>query len=438
MPLLDRCYFNATTSGTADFAIGTAITGALVPATAGGINGAMYPYIAQSTDQTQWEIGLATYVATASYSFSNDNDINDTNIASNGTAFVDSNLAAPTGPQAGDLIVLYLGFVTRSVNGANYATTAPSIPGFTNTGGLFTSGSSNPILYGRLYYKISTGTEPANYTITTTDLIPNGTSNFIAYRATVGLWRPSGGIATFDKVTGYNDTGSAITQHIPALSGLNGSGEMIISYIDGQGGAAQGAALTIGSPYGVRYNASNPPFLWGFDTVAFGSVGTSVSQVNDTSGNTFSGLLNITGAFYVAAQQTLQRTIVLNSSNSGAKVNFSSPPQIAISPTAGLDFNNATPVTKTANYTVDSGTTPDTDIICNGAGSITLTLPSAPAWPGRKLTVRTIAAQTVVSASSNVIPSAGGAAGTAILAGTAGKWAALQSDGTNWQIQMSN
>jgi hypothetical protein len=33
-----------------------------------------------------------------------------------------------------------------------------------------------------------------------------------------------------------------------------------------------------------------------------------------------------------------------------------------------------------------------------------------------------------------VIPRAGGAAGTAILTGTAGNWAKLVSNGTNWEI----
>jgi hypothetical protein len=38
------------------------------------------------------------------------------------------------------------------------------------------------------------------------------------------------------------------------------------------------------------------------------------------------------------------------------------------------------------------------------------------------------------SASSNVVPRAGGAAGTAIVSGTAGNWAELVSDGSNWVI----
>jgi hypothetical protein len=96
------------------------------------------------------------------------------------------------------------------------------------------------------------------------------------------------------------------------------------------------------------------------------------------------------------------------------------------------------PQTKTANYTVDSGGGTDYSIIFNGSATITVTLPSAASYPGRRLNLRTIAAFTVVSASSNVIPFIGGAAGTAILAATAGKWGILESDGTNWQTMEGN
>jgi hypothetical protein len=76
----------------------------------------------------------------------------------------------------------------------------------------------------------------------------------------------------------------------------------------------------------------------------------------------------------------------------------------------------------------------DWTIVANRAGTVTLTLPDPTAYPGRVLDVRTITAHTVVSAGSNVVPRIGGAAGTAILAATAGAWARLQSDGTSWQI----
>jgi hypothetical protein len=52
--------------------------------------------------------------------------------------------------------------------------------------------------------------------------------------------------------------------------------------------------------------------------------------------------------------------------------------------------------------------------------------------------LKTTQAQTVDSASSNVVPLAGGAAGTAILTATAGKYAELVSDGTNWVIMSAN
>jgi hypothetical protein len=96
----------------------------------------------------------------------------------------------------------------------------------------------------------------------------------------------------------------------------------------------------------------------------------------------------------------------------------------------------ASPLTKTASYALGSS---DFSLIFNNAGgSSTLTLPTAANSPGRLVLVKTTQAQTVVSASANVVPLAGGAAGTAILAATAGKWALLQSDGTSWQTMMAN
>jgi len=84
-----------------------------------------------------------------------------------------------------------------------------------------------------------------------------------------------------------------------------------------------------------------------------------------------------------------------------------------------------------AAYTV---TNVDSAIFANFAGVVTLTLESAALNPGKELPVRTITANTVVSATANVVPRAGGGAGTAILAAVAGNWALLQSDGTNWQL----
>ena len=77
-------------------------------------------------------------------------------------------------------------------------------------------------------------------------------------------------------------------------------------------------------------------------------------------------------------------------------------------------------------------------IIANRAGTVTVTLPAAASFTGRQLRFVTIQAQAVVSDASNVVPRAGGAAGTAILGASDGAWADLESDGTNWIITASS
>lgn len=80
----------------------------------------------------------------------------------------------------------------------------------------------------------------------------------------------------------------------------------------------------------------------------------------------------------------------------------------------------------------------DLYLIANFAGTVTLTMPAAISFKGRPIMVKTIQSQTVVSASSNIVPLAGGAAATSILTATAGKWSYLISDGTNWVIMAAN
>jgi hypothetical protein len=90
------------------------------------------------------------------------------------------------------------------------------------------------------------------------------------------------------------------------------------------------------------------------------------------------------------------------------------------------------PVTVNADYTVAAGVS---YVINNKSGSsLTVTLPAPASFSGRILTIQNYQAQTVVSASSNVVPQGGGSAGTAILLAVVGNWATLVSDGTNWVI----
>lgn len=97
---------------------------------------------------------------------------------------------------------------------------------------------------------------------------------------------------------------------------------------------------------------------------------------------------------------------------------------------SAINALNVAPVTKTANFSVAST---DVWLINNKTGSsCTVTLPSASTSSGRVLYFLNYQDQTLVSASSNVVPLAGGAATTAILEAVAGSNATLVSDGTNW------
>ncbi len=102
---------------------------------------------------------------------------------------------------------------------------------------------------------------------------------------------------------------------------------------------------------------------------------------------------------------------------------------------SGVGTGLVAPVTKTGNFTLGAN---ENEIICNGTASITVTLPAASSWVGRRVRIKTRAAFTVVSAASDVKPIDTDTAGTAILAATAGKWAELVSDGTNWIVMAGN
>ncbi len=101
---------------------------------------------------------------------------------------------------------------------------------------------------------------------------------------------------------------------------------------------------------------------------------------------------------------------------------------------AGTQLDLNAPVTKTASFSLADN---ENFVVCNGAGSITVTFPTASANAGRVVWIKTIAAQTVVSASSNVQPANSATAGTAILAATAGAWAMLVCNGTDWVVMAS-
>jgi len=101
-----------------------------------------------------------------------------------------------------------------------------------------------------------------------------------------------------------------------------------------------------------------------------------------------------------------------------------------VTPASVINSAGGAPVTKTANFSVAAG---ETWLINNKSGSsCTVTLPTPSTNTGRVLHFQNYQAQTLVSASSNVVPLVGGSATTAILEAVAGANATLVSDGTSW------
>jgi len=217
------------------------------------------------------------------------------------------------------------------------------------------------------------------------------------------------------------------------------NGQLLI----GNGTGYTVANLTAGTGVSISNSAG------GISISATGTGGT-VTSVSVVSANGFAGTVanatttpaitistSITGLLYGNGTAIAAATVSSPLSYSAGTLSIPVATSSAngyLSSTDWTTFNSkqavAAPVTYTANFSV--GAT-DLWVINNKSGSsCTATLPAASSYTGRVLHFLNYQAQALVSASSNVVPLTGGAAGTAILAAVAGDTATLVSDGTNW------
>jgi len=193
-------------------------------------------------------------------------------------------------------------------------------------------------------------------------------------------------------------------------------------------------ALTI-SPNGALAVTGGPTTLLAGDSflLMYDLLTQSWYQIASTQNNYAAAVLT----FLASATSANLRAALSDETGTGVAVFSTSPslvtPNIGAATADSLQ-RGAIPF-KTANFTLAAT---ENWVICNGTGTITVTLPAPASFVGREVMLKTVAAFTVVSASANVSPLAGGAAGTAILAAVAGRWATLVSDGSNWVIMQSN
>lgn len=154
--------------------------------------------------------------------------------------------------------------------------------------------------------------------------------------------------------------------------------------------------------------------------------------------NATSSILNTTGSGNILDSDAhairLAATGAINKVKFG--INHSSAPELITSSGANdvlLSDTNNYGVFQVTNSTHSAFDEYDWYIF-NRAGTVTVTLPTASVSKGRTLHFKTINAQAVVSATSNVEPLITNTPGTAILPATDGAWATLYCDGSTWII----
>lgn len=218
----------------------------------------------------------------------------------------------------------------------------------------------------------------------------------------------------------------------------------------GVSGLAAAMALFLGNPTSARLMAT-----------LLDETGTGLAVFNNAPtllaprlGTPFSGILtNCTGlpidtgvaglaagiALFLGAPSSANLAAAITDETGSGALVFGTSPTLTAPTVNGGTISSPTinapsfgaPVTKTAAFALAAT---ENMVICNGVASIPVTLPAASSAPGRAVRIKNIAAFTVTSATANVVPLAGGAAGTAILPATAGATALLVSDGANWII----
>lgn len=216
-------------------------------------------------------------------------------------------------------------------------------------------------------------------------------------------------------VTGYGNTGIGSN----ALIACNGG------YYNVAVGAWSGVTITTGiQNVAVGQSALSTLTTGSNNTVIGNNTGRGITTGggNTVVGGNLNGLAaGLNNAIIIGYYSSIQADFNKSMSGGwklGGGVAFTTPPAVI-----------------TTNYTVVDS---DVFLTFNNAATLTVTLPSAASYPGRTLWMRSLNTGGVASASANVVPLVGGAAGTAILGPSPPKWALIVSDGSVWQTMAGN
>ncbi len=331
-----------------------------------------------------------------------------------------SDVYAPT-PANGDVLV-YDGVQLRWENAP--ISTAGAVTSVTGTSPVVSSGGTTPAIslasgYGDTQNPYAAKT--ANYVLAA----PNGSSGVPTFRALVAADIPALSYVSSIGVTAPITSTGGLTPTI----GITQSGTASNGYLS----STDWNTFNNKQPAGTYVTAVSV-------VSANGLAGTSSGGATPalTLSTTITGLLKGNGTAISAATSgtdyapATSGTSILYGNGAGgfSNVTVGSGLSFSAGTLAATTSAPAAPVTQTANFTVAAT---DVWLINNKSGSTcTVTLPTPSTNSGRVLYFQNYQVQALVSASSNVVPLAGGAAGTSILLASSGDSATLVSDGTNW------
>jgi hypothetical protein len=287
-------------------------------------------------------------------------------------------------------------------------------------------------------------------TITLTTTGTSGASTLVG--STLNIPQYTGGSGTVTSVSGTGAISVATGTTTPVISvadaafgiaGIISSGAQQFSGDKTFEGITQFNGRALFKDY--TYTATRLAGLSSTDRFATVTIGTGLSLASGTlSATGGSGTVTeVTGTLPISVTNgtTTPAITIANASTSAAGVVTTGTQSFVGSKTfTGLVGFQRAIQRPVESVTVSSAsiTTSSTWVVVNYAGTVTLTFPAASSSTGTEFHIKTITNNAVVSQSSNVVPLVGGSANTPILSATAGKWATLVSDGTNWVIMQAN